>query len=111
MMGGDPNIYFKNIDYDFNESDLAQLFSYIGEIKSLYIVRDGKGRSRGFGFMSYFSYEHAKRAILELNGKFFGRKPIIVMFHIRKEERRLLKEGSDEQMDYRGPDDFNPKQG
>ena len=87
----EPNIYFKNIDYDYTEKDISQIFSYIGNIKSLYIVRDSKGRSRGFGFMSYFTLEHAQRAVEEINGKFLGRKPVIVMFHIRKEERRMMK--------------------
>lgn len=87
----DANIYFKNVDYEITDQTLFDIFSYIGEIKSLHIVRDAKGRSRGFGFMSYYSPMHAQRAILELNGKFLGRKPIIVMLHIRKEERRMMK--------------------
>ena len=87
----DANIYFKNVDYEITDHALFDIFAYIGEIKSLHIVRDAKGRSRGFGFMSYHTSAEAQRAILELNGKFLGRKPILVMLHIRKEDRRTMK--------------------
>ena len=45
--------------------------------------------------MSYFTLEHAQRAVEEINGKFLGRKPVIVMFHIRKEERRMMKSAAE----------------
>jgi hypothetical protein len=36
--------------------------------------------------------EQAKRAIVELNGRFIGKKPIVVMLHIKKEQRRVQKQ-------------------
>jgi hypothetical protein len=41
---------------------------------------------------SYRSADQAKRAIVELNGRFIGKKPIVVMLHIKKEQRRLQKQ-------------------
>jgi hypothetical protein len=40
---------------------------------------------------SYKTSESARIAIAELNGKFIGKKPIVVMLHIRKEQRKQLK--------------------
>jgi polyadenylate-binding protein len=85
------NIYVKNIDYDITDKILFDCFSYIGEIRSLHIVRDPRGRSRGFGFLTFSSAEMALQAINEMNGKFLGRKRILVMLHIRKEDRRAMK--------------------
>ena len=91
--GDDPdcNIYFKNVDYEIPDEALREMFLQFGDVKNLHIVRDGKGRSRGFGFMSYFNTTDAQQAILELNGKIFGRKEMVVMLHVRKEERRMMK--------------------
>lgn len=83
----DANIYFKNVDYDVADQTLIELFRTVGDVISLHVVRDSKGRSRGFGFMGYIQYEHAQRAISELNGRLVGRKAIVVMPHVRKEER------------------------
>jgi RNA recognition motif-containing protein len=105
MGESNTNIYVKNIDYDITDKMLHDFFRYIGEIRSLHIVRDPRGRSRGFGFLTYSSAEQALRAIVELNGKFLGRKPIVVMLHIRKEERRAMKRmvhGGPESMAYDG---------
>jgi hypothetical protein len=40
---------------------------------------------------SFRTADQAKRAIIELNGRFIGKKPIVVMLHIKKEQRRLQK--------------------
>lgn len=41
---------------------------------------------------SYKTTEQANRAIIELNGRFIGKKPIVVMSHIKKEQRRMHKQ-------------------
>ena len=45
---------------------------------------------------SYKTAEQAKRAIAELNGRFIGKKPIVVMLHIKKEQRRMHKQSMKE---------------
>lgn len=85
------NLYFKNICYHYTEKDIRRFFEICGLVKYIYIVKDSKGSSRGFGFMSYYSHQDAQRAIVELNGKQFGRKKVIVMFHVSKEERKFLQ--------------------
>ena len=58
-----------NISDDTKEQDLADLFSVFGNIKRVFIVTDKiTKRSKGFGFVSYFNKEDAKRGLENLNG-------------------------------------------
>ncbi|MDG5816758.1 RNA-binding protein [Chitinispirillales bacterium ANBcel5] len=77
-------LYVGNISWGVTEEKLKELFSDIGEVQSVAIIKDhNTGRSRGFGFVEM---ENAHEAILQLNGKEFegrslrvseatGRKP------------------------------------
>lgn len=53
----------------WTEDTLRQVFSPFGEITSLTITTDNKGRR--FGFVNYESCEAAKAAVLEIHGKKF----------------------------------------
>ena len=54
---------------DTKEQDLADLFSVFGNIKRVFIVTDKMTkRSKGFGFVSYFNKEDAKRGLENING-------------------------------------------
>tara|TARA_A100001015_G_scaffold204809_1_gene228982 strand:- start:5965 stop:6648 length:684 start_codon:yes stop_codon:yes gene_type:complete len=58
-----------NISDDTKEQDLADLFSVFGNIKRVFIVTDKMTkRSKGFGFVSYFNKEDAKRGLENING-------------------------------------------
>lgn len=51
------------------DEDLAQIFSPLGQIESIKIMRDYKtGYSYGFGFVKYFNEQDAAKAIDMLNG-------------------------------------------
>lgn len=51
------------------DEDLAQIFSPLGQIESVKIMRDYKtGYSYGFGFVKYFNEQDAAKAIEMLNG-------------------------------------------
>lgn len=51
------------------EEDLAQIFSPIGRVENIKIMRDYKtGYSFGFGFVKYFTEEDAAKAIQLING-------------------------------------------
>lgn len=52
-----------------NEEELFNLFSPIGDILDLKIVRSTSGKSRGCAFVTYANDKHAQQAITELNGK------------------------------------------
>ena len=51
------------------EQDLWSLFSPIGNILELYILRGPSGLSRGCGFVTYANRYLAQQAIMQLNGK------------------------------------------
>jgi RNA recognition motif-containing protein len=51
------------------EEELFGLFSPIGEILELYILRNSNGKSRGCAFVTYANKFLAQQAITQLNGK------------------------------------------
>ncbi len=51
------------------EQELWSLFSPIGNILELYILRGPNGLSRGCGFVTYANRYLAQQAIMQLNGK------------------------------------------
>lgn len=54
------------------EEDLAQIFTPIGRVENIKIMRDFKtGYSYGFGFVKYYNAEDAAKAIQLINGMTF----------------------------------------
>ncbi|KAF8820697.1 clustered-asparagine-rich protein [Cardiosporidium cionae] len=47
------NLFIFHIPSDWNDIDLIQHFQHFGNIRSARIQRDGSGRNRGFGFVSF----------------------------------------------------------
>jgi len=84
------NLYVKNLEDDVNEERLRKEFGLFGEIKSVKIMQDEKGVSRGFGFVCYSTPEEAQRAVTEMNGRILTgcTKPLYVALHEPKEMRR-----------------------
>lgn len=68
-------LYVGNLSYNCKDSDLQDLFSKYGSVKSVSIINDRlTGRSKGFAFVEMTTGEDAQKA-LELNGQdFLGRK-------------------------------------
>jgi RNA recognition motif-containing protein len=72
-------MYVGNIPYNATEVELREMFSEIGEIDSLKIMKDQfTDRSKGFGFIEMVNEEDAKKAISTLNGKDFKGKSLTV---------------------------------
>jgi polyadenylate-binding protein len=86
------NLYVKNLDDQIDEEALKAKFLPYGPINSTVIMRDEKGISKGFGFVSYEASADAAQALSELNGKILGSKPLYVALAQRKEERRMQLE-------------------
>lgn len=81
------NIYVGNLTFETNSSDLQNLFSQHGEVKSANVITDrDSGRSRGFGFVEMSSAEAAKAAIDALNGKSVDGRDLTV--NLAKERSR-----------------------
>jgi len=63
-------LYVGNIPWSATQEQMKDLFSPIGEVKSVNIITDREtGRSRGFCFVEM---ENADEAIAQLNGKELG---------------------------------------
>lgn len=65
---GDSKLYVGNISFESSEDDLIALFSDIGGVGSVALVRDENGRNRGFGFVTMRTKEDGEAAIEKLNG-------------------------------------------
>jgi RNA recognition motif-containing protein len=63
-------LYVGNLTYDVTDSDLQNLFSPHGTVRSAQVIMDREtNRSKGFGFVEMDSSEEAKAAIAALNGQ------------------------------------------
>lgn len=82
------NLYVKNLSDDMDDEKLREEFSEYGTITSCKIMRDDKDQSRGFGFVCFSQPEEATKAVMGLNGRMIGAKPIFVALAERKEARR-----------------------
>ncbi|MCJ7642229.1 MAG: RNA-binding protein [Desulfobacterales bacterium] len=72
-------LYVGNLPFGASEADLKKLFSEVGEVQSVKIVTDAySGRPRGFGFVEMASQADAEKAILQVNGKTFIDRTLIV---------------------------------
>jgi nucleolin len=58
VAGSPTNLYVGNLFFDVSEDDLRREFSKYGEIKSLKIVYDGRGLSKGYFLEPHYSDCH-----------------------------------------------------
>jgi hypothetical protein len=74
-----PRLHVGNLHYDISEDDLLDLFKGIGPVKNVDIVYSGRThRSRGFGFVEFISLNDARRAVAELHGQLYMRRPLLL---------------------------------
>lgn len=92
-------IYVKNFPRDFTEEELKKFFSKFGEITTVAISRDAKGASKGFGFVTFASFQEANNAIKHTNEEHFtfpGCGPLFASLPVKKEDRQYLYGKSDD---------------
>jgi len=65
---GESKLYIGNIAFECHEDDIFQIFSQVGEVGDVSLVRDDTGKIRGFGFVTMRTKEDGQRAIDELDG-------------------------------------------
>eukprot|EP00914_Ancora_sagittata_P023429 GHVO01046374.1.p1 GENE.GHVO01046374.1~~GHVO01046374.1.p1 ORF type:complete len:613 (+),score=90.51 GHVO01046374.1:136-1974(+) len=81
------NLYIKNLDEAVDDGKVYEAFSPFGEVVSAKVMRDGNGRSRGFGFVCFETAEAATNAVAEMHLKLMMDKPLYVGLAERREQR------------------------
>ena len=61
-------LYVANLPYPATGSDLKKVFSKVGLVSKITVIKDGRGRSKGYGFVEMSNQTEAKNAVLRLNG-------------------------------------------
>jgi cold-inducible RNA-binding protein len=75
----DTKLYVGNLSYETTEDDLRSLFSDVGTVTSVALIKDHySGRSKGFAFVEMSSQSEAEEAIKNLDGKTLGNREIKV---------------------------------
>ncbi|XP_074133325.1 polyadenylate-binding protein 1-like [Sminthopsis crassicaudata] len=82
------NVYIKNFGEDMDNTRLSEIFGRFGRALSVKVMTDERGRSKGFGFVSYERHEDAQRAVDEMNGKELNGRQIYVGRAQKKGERQ-----------------------
>jgi RNA recognition motif-containing protein len=81
-------LYVGNLPYEVGETELQELFSRIGSVESVTVMRDqATGRARGFAFVEMSTDEAAQNAIRELNATQVGGRSLTVNEARPKEAR------------------------
>ncbi|ESQ53729.1 hypothetical protein EUTSA_v10024683mg [Eutrema salsugineum] len=81
------NVYVKNLAESTTDDDLKNTFSEYGKITSAVVMKDGDGKSKGFGFVNFENADDAARAVESLNGHKFDDKEWYVGRAQKKSER------------------------
>jgi cold-inducible RNA-binding protein len=72
-------LYVGNLPQETGESDLHALFTRVGTVERVSVMRDvATGRTRGFAFVEMRTDAEAQRAIRELNRYEFGGRDLAV---------------------------------
>eukprot|EP00967_Tisochrysis_lutea_P135956 scaffold241934_cov24-Tisochrysis_lutea.AAC.1 len=89
IMDVGANIFVGNLDPEVDEKLLYDTFSAFGTIVTTpKIMRDpNTGNSRGFGFVSFDSFEASDAAIESMNGQFLCNRPISCTYAIKKDSK------------------------
>lgn len=74
------NLIINYIPSDLKEEQLYELFSSVGGIKSLRIMRNSDGSGKGYGFVEYQTHASAECAIAQFDGLRLGKKQLKVAY-------------------------------
>ncbi|XP_071776860.1 polyadenylate-binding protein 1-like [Centroberyx gerrardi] len=83
------NVYIKNFGEDYTDEKLKEVFSAFGRTLSVRVMKDERGRSRGFGFVNYDNHEDAQKAVEEMNGKEINGK----ILYVGRAQKRMERQG------------------
>lgn len=84
----DTKLYVGNLSYSATEDDLRDLFTQVGTVKSVALIRDrNTGRSRGFAFVEMETQVEAEKAISTFNNTQFQERILKINLARPREDR------------------------
>lgn len=84
----EAKLYVGNLSYSTTEDELRSLFSEVGSVVTVDMIKDRMtGRAKGFAFVTMSSAEEAEKAISMFNGKEVGGRALTVNIAKPREER------------------------
>jgi nucleolin len=87
-----PTIFVSNMTFDATEEHLREAFTHYGEITAVRIGRDGRGLSRGFGFITFKDQNAADDAIKAADKSFWHGRRINVAHRKATSDRSAPRE-------------------
>ena len=82
------NVFVKSLPIEMEDEAVTKMFEEFGEIKSAVVMKDGDGKSRGFGFVNFAVHEDATKAIEQLNGKELDGSKVLYVGRAQKKRDR-----------------------
>jgi RNA recognition motif-containing protein len=91
----DTKLYVGNLSYETSEDGLRELFSQVGNVASVTLIKDrDTGRSKGFGFVEMSTQNEAEAAIKQFNGFSYENRALKVDKARPPEENSYARGGS-----------------
>lgn len=81
------NLFVGNLGEEVDEKTLYDTFASFGVLLFAKIMRDENNESKGFGFISYDTFEAGDNALTSMNGQFLCNRPISVSYAYKKDSR------------------------
>ncbi|KAL8803633.1 MAG: hypothetical protein Q9182_003048 [Xanthomendoza sp. 2 TL-2023] len=78
------SIYVGNLYFDVKEDDVRREFEKAGTIESVKLIMDGRGLSKGFGYITFTSPEAASNAINMFNQQPFEGRRLTVQYAVQR---------------------------
>lgn len=80
-------LFIGNLSWGISSDGLREAFAPFGEIEEAIIIKNERGQSKGFGFVSFTDDAAADAAIAEMNEKELDGRNILVNEARPREER------------------------
>ena len=84
----DVNMYVKNLNVGIDDEVLEGIFSIFGKITTAKVMKNERGKNKGFGFVCFENSIAAKLAIESVHMKKHNGRQLFVTMHENKDERR-----------------------
>jgi len=92
----ETKLYVGNMSYSTTENELQTLFSEVGSVVTVDMIKDRMtGKAKGFAFVTMSSAEEAEKAISMFNGKEVDGRTLTVNIARPREERPRTGGGGD----------------